>query len=54
MLAHMFILEMGPHRNLPLEAAVADWAVVWQGFRVGREVFGQMIFSEKPAKNDKR
>lgn len=48
MLAHVLVLEMGSHRDLPLKAAIADRTVVGQRFGVRGKVFGQMVLAEEP------
>lgn len=43
----MLVLEVRSHRNLTLEAAIADGAMVGQRLGVCREVFGQMILAKE-------
>lgn len=47
-LANMLVLEVSTHRNLSLESAVANRAMVRQAFRVRRKMFRQVILSEEP------
>lgn len=48
MLPHVLVLEMGTHRNLPLEPPVANGAMIGQCLGMGGEMLGQMILAEKP------
>lgn len=48
MLSNVFVLEVGAHRNLTLKPSVAYWAMIRQALGVRREMFCQVIFSEKP------
>jgi hypothetical protein len=46
-LAHMLVLEVGSHRDLPLKASIADRTVVGQCFGVGGEMLGQVVLAEE-------
>lgn len=47
MLADVLVLEVSAHCDLPLEAAVANRAVVRQRLRVRGEMLGEMILAEE-------
>lgn len=47
MLAHVLVLEVSTHRNLPLKATIADWTVIGKGLGVSGEVLGQVILAEE-------
>lgn len=48
MLANVLVLKVGPHRDLALEAPIADRTVVWQGLCVRGEVLRQVVLTKKP------
>lgn len=51
-LAHVFVLEMRTHRNLTLEAAIADRTVVRQRLCVRGEVLGQVVLPKESLLTD--
>lgn len=46
-LAHVLVLKMSTHCNLSLETSVTYWAMVWQSFRMRREVFCKMVLPKE-------
>lgn len=46
-LAHVFVLEMCPHRYLSLETSITDRAMVGQCFGVRCKMLREMILAEK-------
>jgi hypothetical protein len=46
-LTDMLVLKMSAHRDLPLETSIAYRAMIRQGFRMRREVLGEMVLPKK-------
>jgi hypothetical protein len=51
-LTNVFVLEMRAHRNLPLEAAIANRTVIRQRLCVRREVLSQVVLAEESLLTD--
>lgn len=47
MLSYVLVLKVSAHRDLSLKSSIADGAVVWQGFRMRSEMFGQMVLAKE-------